>query len=164
MEAKINQATATALTIAQLAAISEKLNIIDEKVTREKPILSVGDALRLFRAHIELNHKQPRNFRHMLDEFEMEFLDCNIPDINSYEPESFLKTRWGQGAKSAFNTRIAQLNLLFNFCIKEVRKKGGPKFHNPVDLVDKAKHVPLKENKYIGIEKAKEFLYQADDD
>ena len=153
-----NSVNATAVMIAGMGMISEKLDAIDEKVTKKIAYLKVENALKIFRAHILKNHKKPRNFDYILEQFESKFTGGNLAVINSYEVEEFLTNHWGGSAKSTFNARLSQLQLLFNFCIKEQKRRNAPVFHNPCDLVDPAKNIPQKEHKYVEPEKIKELL------
>lgn len=153
-----NTVNATAVMIAGMGMISEKLDAIDEKVTKKIAYLKVENALKLFRAHILKNHKKPRNFDYILEQFNSKFAGGNLAVINSYEVEEFLTNHWGNSAKSTFNARLSQLQLLFNFCIKEQKRRNAPVFSNPVDLVDPAKNVPQKEHEYVEPEKIVELI------
>jgi integrase len=164
MERDRKQIDATTLTLVALNEIGKKLNVIDEKVTVAKATLPVSDALILFRKKIDKSHKCPRNLYPLLDKLRESFSDRDCVTLTSYDLEGFIDENWAGSAKSTINARLAQLSLFFNFCIKETRKRGFEPWHNPVELIDRQKRVPLKENKYLPPEKIRALLYQCDSD
>jgi integrase len=146
---KIQVDQSTAVVMAGINILSEKLNVIDKKVTAKIPEWNTSEAVIVFRNHLEKKHKKPRNFKHILELFSQEFGGRNIAVINAIEIEEFLSSNWGDSKNSTKNARLTQVSMLFSFAIKEMQRMGKPRFHNPCDLIDKAKHVAPKENVYI---------------
>lgn len=154
-----NKFDTSTLVIAGMSAISQRLDSIDEKLTKRVAFLTTEDAIKAFRAHIDELHRNPRNFRYLLEQFEKRFEGRNICEVTADEVHDFMAARWGAKAASTFNKQRDRLSLFFDFCIKTVRRKGSPSFHNPVELIDKSRKVHTdKQFEYIDIETMKAFL------
>jgi integrase len=129
----------TTLMIAFMAQSAEKLDAIEKKLEKKVAYSLVDDAVSAFRTHIDKEHKQPKNFYHILEQFRSRFAGKNVVLITANEADDFLTARWGGCAKTTFNKRRDQLSQFFEFCITELRRAGSPDFHNPVKLVKKEK-------------------------
>lgn len=147
-----------ALMIAFMAQSAEKLDAIEEKLEKKVAYLKVDDAVASFRKHIDEEHKKPRNFYPIIDQFKSRFAGKNVALLTANETDDFLTARWGGAAKTTFNKRRDQLSQFFEFCIMELRKAGSPDFHNPVKLVKKEKVAPAINVRHLEKERMIELL------
>ena len=154
-----NKVDPSFVVIAGMSYIANKLESIDKKLEKKVAYMLSEDAVKAFRAYIEENHSNPRNFKYLLEQFDGRFQGKNVCEITADEVHDFMAARWGAGAASTFNKQKDRLGNFFDFAIKKVKRKGSPSFHNPIELIDKSRKVSDgKQFEYIDVETMKSFL------
>lgn len=136
----------------------ERHSSIDKELGEKTSHWLAEDAVQAYREYIQVNHRCPDNFGPLLEQLQSVFQGRNIVQIIPNEIEGFLFSRWGHLQKSTIKKRKEQLSQFFNFCIRELRRKGAPDFHNPVKLVQEIKAPPKTREGFLPVEKIQELL------
>jgi len=145
------------MTPLAFAAIMERLGVIEEKLEKKVSHWRVDEAVDAFSAFIQVAHRAPDNFKPVLESFKVAFRDKNIAELTPAEIEGFLFSRWGDRKPSTIEKRRVQLGTLFSFCIKELKRRGSPSFHNPIELVDQISVPSTERSGFIAPEKMGEL-------
>lgn len=117
------------------AMVLTKLLEIEKKVDQKVSFLLVEDAIAGFREALQ-KKKRPQGYEYPFELMLRDFSGRNIAEINTEEMERFMALYWGNAKNNSLRVRHAQLNALFNYANKILRKKKAPQFENPMEEID----------------------------
>ena len=121
--------------------------------------MKTQDAVAAFSEYIDRKHRKPgQNYDYFLREFNIHFADRNMAEITPAEVEGFLYVKWGGKSGATWNQCKGRASSLFSFCIKELKRKGSPSFHNPCGLVDDVPVGKKERKEFVRIDKMKQLL------
>lgn len=147
-----------------LMALMKRLERIETRLEKKVAYLSVEEAVNAYRKHLRegisrrgrnYSHTSLQNFEWPLQKFEGHFEGKNVAEITTDECADFLGQYWGN--LKSLKQRQIQLRVFFNFCIKFLKKKGSPVFHNPCELLDSLPSMIIRPD-FIPVEIMRQFL------
>jgi hypothetical protein len=119
----------TLITI--LKTVEDIEGILHKKVA----YLLVEEAVASFKGLPGDKLKSTCGYDTILKYFQSEFAGMNVADLNAEECEAFLMKFWGESNRNTLIQMSVLLKPFLNWCIKYLKKKGQPLFHNPCDLL-----------------------------
>lgn len=117
------------------AMILKKLFDLEKKVEKKVAFLGTEEATKAFKNLHVGKLKNQKNYNTILKLFQSTFSGHNVADITAEECEDFLVKFWGNSSRNTLIQMHIMLKSFFNWCIKYLKKKGQPLFHNPCDLI-----------------------------
>ena len=127
------------LVTSGFSHVSGQIDELKELLRQKVAVVPFKDAIKGFRAHIEKKHKQPRNFKYLLECLENRFEgDRNLAEINSLEMEDFLCSRWKGNSFNAYRSRLSSFIV---WAIKQQRRQNLPVFVNAVEFIQPNREV-----------------------